>query len=93
MNAIILFSIAKLSHVALGGSTHRTSFVQFWGKLPDVLRKNQNMSVNLKMVENIVETFTETGISVSKLRPVICLNRNNIFNCRVVFGYVEAIKI
>lgn len=72
-------SVAKLSHVALGGSTHRTSFVQFWGELSEVLRKNQNLSMNLKMVENRVETFTEIGHSVSMLRPVMGLNRNNVF--------------
>lgn len=72
-------SIAKLSHVALEGSIRRTNFVQFWRELSEVLRKNQNTSMNLKMVENGVETFTEIGHSVSMLRPVMGLNRNNIF--------------
>ena len=62
------------------------------------LRGAQNESeyehkVNLKKAENRVETFTETGHSVSVLRPIMGLNRNKVFNCRVVFGSVEAIKI
>lgn len=38
-------SIAKLSHMALEGSTRRTSFVQFWGEFSEVFRMNQNMSI------------------------------------------------
>lgn len=78
--------------MALGGSTYRTSFVQFLGELSEILRMNQN-TVNLKMAENRFETCTEIGHSVSVLRAGMGLNRNNVFNCRVVFGSVEAIKI
>lgn len=63
-----------------------------------ILRSFQNESeyehmLNLKMARNRVQTFMEIGHSVSVLRPVMGLNRNNVFNCRVLFGFVEAIKV
>lgn len=62
------------------------------------LRGSQNESeykhtVNLKMAENRIETFMEISHSVSVLRPVMVLKKNNVFSCRVVFGSVGAIKI
>lgn len=45
------------------------------------------------MARNRVQTFMEIGHSVSVLRPVMGLNRNNVFNCRVLFGSVEAVKV
>lgn len=49
--------------------------------------------VNLKKARNRVQTFMEIGHLVSMLRPVMDSKGNNVFNCRVLFGSVEAIKV
>lgn len=81
--------------MALGGSAHRPSFVQFWGR---ALRGSQNESeceqtANWKTAENRVEAFTELGHSVPALRPAGGLNRSDVFSCRVILGSVEALKM
>lgn len=45
------------------------------------------------MARNRVQTFMEIGHLVSMLRPVMGLKGNNVFNFRVLFGSVEAIKV
>lgn len=97
MNAIILLAMfySKAEPRGLGRLYPQKKLCAILG---GALRGSQNESeykhmVNLKMAENRVETFTEIGHSVSVLRPVMGLNRNNTFNCRVVFGSVEDIKI
>lgn len=66
--------------------------------LGGTLRTFQNDSeyehmVNLKMARNRVQTFMEIGHSVSVLRPVMHLKGSNVFNCRMLFGSLEAIKV
>lgn len=66
--------------------------------LGGTLRSSQNEPeykhmVNLKMARNRVQTFIEIDYSVSVLRPVMGLKGSNVFNCRVLFGSLEAITV
>lgn len=50
-------------------------------------------TVSLDMAENRAETFRDTCHSVSVHGLFVGVSRNNVLNCGVVYGSVEAIKI
>lgn len=68
--------------------------MQCLGKLAEVLRVTEyECTVSLDMAVKRAETFRDTCHSVSVHGPLVGVSRNNVLNCGVVYGSVEAIKI
>lgn len=87
MNASVLLATfcSKAEPCGLGRLYPQNKLCAIFG---GAVRGSENESeyeqtVNLKITENRVETVTDIGHSLSVLRHVMGLNKNNVFNCRV----------